>query len=417
MSSSPAVAPPRCRLCGAPVERVFADLGMSPLANALLTGGQVRSHETFYPLRVLACDACLLVQLEEFETPSAIFSDYVYFSSYSTTWLDHARRYVEMAVERFSLDESKHVVELASNDGYLLQYLVERHIPVLGIEPAANVAKVALQKGVPTLVEFFGRDLAQELRHDSAADLIVGNNVLAHVPDVNDFVGGMKTLLKGDGAITVEFPHLLQLIAENQFDTIYHEHFSYLSLGTTQRLFAEHGLRVFDLAELPTHGGSLRIFACHDDDDRNHPTTPAVEAFRAREVEAGLDSPSTYSDYSLRVEEAKREILEFLIERKRRGWRIAGYGAPAKGNTMLNYCGVGTDFIDFTVDLSPHKQGLFLPGTHIPVLAPEAIRQARPDLVLILPWNLRDEIVEQLSFIREWGGRFAARAPVMQELA
>jgi SAM-dependent methyltransferase len=404
-----------CRFCGAPLDAVFADLGMSPLANSYLPSDRANAMEPFYPLRALVCGSCLLVQLEEFETPQAIFSDYAYFSSYSTTWLEHSRRYVEEMVERWGLDGDSQVVELASNDGYLLQYFVERGIPVLGIEPAANVADVAIEKGVPTLVEFFGVATAQSLAGESSADLLLGNNVLAHVPELNDFVGGMKALLKQGGVLTMEFPHLLRLIEANQFDTIYHEHFSYFSFLTVRKVFAAHGLRLFDVEELPTHGGSLRIFGAHDDDETKAETERARELLE-REQAAGLDDLDTYRSYAERVQADKREILSLLIELKRDGNSIAGYGAPAKGNTLLNYCGIGTDFIDYTVDANPHKQGSLLPGTHIPIRPLEALRETRPDVVLILPWNLRHEIMEQHAYIREWGGRFVARAPDLRLL-
>jgi SAM-dependent methyltransferase len=399
-----------CRFCGATVDGVFADLGTSPLANSYLSPERVNAMEPFYPLRALVCGACFLVQLEEFETPEAIFSDYAYFSSYSSSWIEHSRRYSEQMVERLGLNGESHVVEIASNDGYLLQFFHERQIPVLGIEPAANVAKVALQKGIPTLVEFFGVETASSLAEESSADLLLGNNVLAHVPDLNDFVAGMKVLLKPGGVITMEFPHLMRLMTENQWDTIYHEHFSYFSFLTVSRVFEAHGLRLFDVQELPTHGGSLRIFGAHADDP-DKPETDAARELRERERAAGLERLGTYLGYGKRVEADKREILSFLIELKQQGLRVVGYGAPAKGNTLLNYCGVRQDFIDYTCDLNPHKQGHFLPGSHIPIRSPEAILQDKPDVVLILPWNLKDEIVEQLSFIREWGGRFAARTP------
>jgi SAM-dependent methyltransferase len=400
----------KCRFCSAPLEHVFADLGMSPLANSYLTPEQANGMEPFYPLRALVCASCHLVQLEEYETPQHIFGDYAYFSSYSTSWLEHSRRYVEQMVGRFGLDHSSHVVELASNDGYLLQYFHERGVPVLGIEPAANVAKVALQKGIPTLVEFFGVETAESLAAESHADLLLGNNVLAHVPDLNDFVGGMKVLLRPGGVITMEFPHLLRLMEDNQWDTIYHEHFSYFSFQTVSRVFEAHGLRLFDVEELPTHGGSLRIYGAHADDAGKEQTERAGELLE-RERAAGFDELETYTRYGERVQADKRDILAFLIEQKGEGRRMAGYGAPAKGNTLLNYCGIGTDFLAYTCDLNPHKQDHLLPGSHIPIRAPDALREDKPDVVLILPWNLKDEIVEQLSFIREWGGRFAARAP------
>jgi SAM-dependent methyltransferase len=405
-----------CRFCGAAVEAVFADLGMSPLANSYLPPERSNAMEPFYPLRALVCGNCFLVQLEQFETPQHIFSDYAYFSSYSSSWLDHSSRYSELMIERFGLDGSSHVVEIASNDGYLLQYFHERHISVLGIEPAANVAKVALQKGIPTLVEFFGQDTAISLAGDSSADLLLGNNVLAHVPDLNDFVAGMKILLKPGGVITMEFPHLMSLMRDNQWDTIYHEHFSYFSFLTVSRVFEAHNLRLFDVEELPTHGGSLRIYGCHSD-DAEKPQSAAAAELRARERDAGYEQIDTYLDYGRRVEQDKRQILSFLIDLKEQNLRIAGYGAPAKGTTLLNYCGVGPDLIDYTCDLNPHKQGHFLPGSHIPIRSPDALREDKPDVVLILPWNLKDEIIEQLSFIREWNGRFAARTPELTLLS
>jgi hypothetical protein len=404
-----------CRFCGSPLDVVFADLGMSPLANSYVPPDRANAMEPFYPLRALVCRDCLLVQLEEFESAEAIFSDYAYFSSYSTTWLEHSRRYVEHMIERWGLDASSQVVELASNDGYLLQYFVERGVPVLGIEPAANVAEVAMQKGVPTLVEFFGVEAARNLAAQGRADLLLGNNVLAHVPDLNDFVGGMKLLLAERGVVTMEFPHLLRLIEDNQYDTIYHEHFSYFSFLTVRQVFAAHGMRLFDVEELDTHGGSLRIYGAHVDDDTK-PETDRARELLAREQAAGLGDIGTYRAYAERVQTDKRDTLEFLIGLKRDGRSIVGYGAPAKGNTLLNYCGIGTDFLDYTVDLNPHKQGHLLPGSHVPIRPVEALRETRPDVVVILPWNLRDEIAEQHAYIREWGGRFAARAPELRFL-
>jgi SAM-dependent methyltransferase len=401
-----------CRFCGAPVQAVFADLGSSPLANSYLPPERLDAMEPFYPLRALVCERCFLVQLEEFESPTRIFSDYAYFSSYSTSWLEHCRRYTEQAVEQLGLDAHSRVVELASNDGYLLQYFAARGIPVLGVEPAANVAAAARERGIPTLVEFFGRRTATSLASEFAADLLVANNVLAHVPDLNDFVGGLKILLAPRGTITIEFPHLLRLIEDRRWDTIYHEHFSYFSLLTAARVFAAHGLRLFDVHELPTHGGSLRVYGCHDD-DADKPDTPRLRALRERELAAGYQRLETYTGFGARVEADKRQILQFLIDLKNRGTRVVGYGAPAKGNTLLNYCGVRRDFLDYTVDLNPHKQGRFLPGSHIPIRAPSALREDRPDVVLILPWNLRDEVARQHAYIHEWGGRFAARAPAL----
>ncbi len=399
-----------CRFCGTPLRHVFADLGSSPLANAYLSPERVGAMEPYYPLRALVCSRCFLVQLEEFETPERIFSDYAYFSSYSVSWLQHCRRYTEQMTEMLGLDEQSRVVELASNDGYLLQYFQALGIRVLGVEPAANVAEVALRKGIPTLVEFFGRRIARLLAAELRADLLLGNNVLAHVPDLNDFVGGMKILLAPDGMITMEFPHLLRLIEDRQWDTIYHEHFSYFSFLTVSRVFAAHGLRLFDVEELPTHGGSLRVYGAHHD-DAGKPDTARTLEMREREREAGYEQLETYTRYGARVETDKRGILQFLIGLKNDGRHVVGYGAPAKGNTLLNYCGVRRDFLDYTVDLNPHKQGRFLPGSHIPIRAPQAIREDHPDVVMILPWNLRDEIVEQLSFIGEWGGRVAVRTP------
>jgi SAM-dependent methyltransferase len=398
------------------LEAIFADLGMSPLANSYLSPEQANAMEPYYPLRALVCGNCFLVQLEEFETPERIFSDYAYFSSYSSSWLEHCRRYVERMIERLDLSHESRVVEIASNDGYLLQFFADKQIPVLGIEPAANVAEAALAKGVPTRVEFFGRESARSLAEEAGADLLIGNNVLAHVPDLNDFVSGMKVLLAPDGVITMEFPHLMRLIDENQWDTIYHEHFSYFSFLTANRLFEAHGLRLFDVEELPTHGGSLRIYGCHAE-DAGKPDSEAAAELRERERAAGYERLDTYPGYGRRVERDKRQILRFLIDLKEAGSRIVGYGAPAKGNTLLNYCGVGVDLIGYTCDLNPHKQGHLLPGSHIPIRAPEAIREDEPDVVLILPWNLKEEISEQLSFVREWGGRFAARTPELTLLS
>jgi len=390
----------------------FCDLGLSPLSNSYLKPEQLARHEPFYPLHVWVCGKCFLVQLEEFEPPEHIFSDeYAYFSSYSDTWLEHSRRYVEEMSRRFALGAKSLVVEIASNDGYLLQYFVQRGVPVLGIEPAGNCARAAEQKGVRTRVAFFGTRLADDLALEGKrADLLLGNNVLAHVPNLNDFVQGLKLVLGPQGVVTMEFPHLLNLIEQNQFDTIYHEHFSYLSFLTVEKVFARHGLVLFDVAELPTHGGSLRIFARHAE-DASKPVGPAVPALRAKEGRAGLDRLETYEAFDDKVKRTKRRLLEFLVKAKNEGKRIAGYGAPAKGNTLLNYCGVRADFLDFTVDRSPHKQGCFLPGTRLPIFHPDKLREVRPDYVLILPWNLKDEIVQQVGYIRDWGGRFVVPIP------
>jgi SAM-dependent methyltransferase len=407
VSKTPAA---RCRFCSAGLEHVFVDLGMSPLANSYLTEDELNRMEPFYPLRCLVCAECFLVQLEQFESPAQIFSDdYAYFSSYSSTWVEHSRAYAEMAVERFGLGPQQRVVEVASNDGYLLQFFVERGIPSLGIEPAANTARAARERGVETLVRFFGTDTAREVAGTQRADLVIGNNVLPHVPELNDFVAGIGELLAPDGTVTMEFPHLLRLIEDRAWDTIYHEHFSYFSWSTARRVCAAHGLRLYDVEELPTHGGSLRVYGCHAGADMRD--SPAVAVLEDREREAGLDRLETYLSFEQRVREHKWAIVEFLTGERRAGHRIAAYGAPAKGNTLLNHCGVRTDLIEFTADMNPVKQGRFLPGTHIPIFAPDHIRSERPDLVLILPWNIREEIAAQLSFVREWGGRLAVPAP------
>ena len=406
-------APARCRFCDAPLEHVFADLGMSPVANDNVPLAQANAMEPFFPLCALVCAQCFLVQLAPFETPKPLFrEDYAYFSSYSTSWLEHCRRYTEQMIELLGLDASSQVIEVASNDGYLLQYFQQAGVPVLGIEPTANTAQVAIDKGIPTRMEFWGVQTATAVAAETQADLLLGNNVLAHVPDINDFVGGLKVALAPGGVITIEFPHLLKLIELNQWDTIYHEHYSYLSFATVGRVFEAHGLRLFDVEEVPTHGGSLRIFGCHTDDERAQ--SDAARELLERERTAGLAELDTYVGFGARVAEDKRQIVSLLIDLKRQGLSIAGYGAPAKGNTLLNYCGIGRDFLDFTCDANPHKQGHVLPGTHIPVLAPEAIAERRPDVVLILPWNIKDEIMQQLSHIRDWGGRFAARAPELR---
>jgi 2-polyprenyl-3-methyl-5-hydroxy-6-metoxy-1,4-benzoquinol methylase len=389
----------------------MVDLGMSPLANAYLTAEQLHQMEPFYPLRVYVCECCWLVQLEAFTAPESIFSDYAYFSSYADSWLQHAKAYVEMAVERFNLTTTSQVIEIASNDGYLLQYFVAHGIPVLGIEPAENIAAAAQQRGIQTLVRFFGEDLAKHLVvHGTQADLVIGNNVLAHVPQLNDFVSGLKRVLKPHGVITMEFPHLLRLMAEKQFDTIYHEHFSYFSLRTVRAVFAAHGLTLFDVDALPTHGGSLRIYARHRE-DLSHPVTPRVTDLLGREEAAGLQCVDTYLAFAEEVKATKRRCLEFFLQAKQHAKSLAGYGAPAKGNTLLNYLGVRTDFLDYTVDRNPHKQGHFLPGTHIPILHPDVITATRPDYLVILPWNIQEEVRQQMGHIREWGGRFVTLIP------
>jgi SAM-dependent methyltransferase len=403
-----------CRHCGSVLDYSFCDLGMSPLSNAFLSVEELNRMERFYPLHAYVCGNCFLVQLREFESPKHIFSDYAYFSSYSKTWLEHARVYTDYMIERFRFGAASQVVEIASNDGYLLQYFRKRGIPVLGIEPAANVAQVAERAGIPTRVAFFGSRAAAELHAQGLqADLLLGNNVLAHVPDLNDFVSGMKIALKPGGVITMEFPHLLRLVLENQFDTIYHEHFSYFSLLTVERIFAHHGLRLFDVEQVATHGGSLRIFAAHAEDG-SKPLSDRVALLKEEERKAGLTELRTYRDFSEQVRKTKRLLLEFLIQAKKSGKTIVGYGAPAKGNTLLNYCGIRSDFLDYTVDLSPHKQGRFLPGTHIPIFHPDKVSETRPDYILVLPWNLRDEIIAQMAHARAWGGRFVLPIPAVQ---
>jgi 2-polyprenyl-3-methyl-5-hydroxy-6-metoxy-1,4-benzoquinol methylase len=407
----------QCRFCKTELKHTFVDLGMSPLSNSYLKPEQLNKAEKFYPLHAYVCDRCFLVQLEEFESPDHIFSDYAYFSSYSDSWLKHCQQYVSLMIERFGFNQSSQVIEIASNDGYLLQYFQNQNIPVLGIEPAANVAEVAIGKGINTVVKFFGVNTAQELANQGKqADLLLGNNVLAHVPDLNDFVAGMQIALKNKGVITMEFPHLWQLMQQNQFDTIYHEHFSYLSLTTVSQVFAAHGLTIFDVEELSTHGGSLRIYAKHSD-NANLPISDRLIALQTKEKEAGLDQVQTYLEFRDRVIATKHKLLNFLIDVKRNGKTIVGYGAPAKGNTLLNYCGIRQDFLDYTCDRSPYKQGLFLPGTHIPICSPDQIQATKPDYVLILPWNLKDEIQEQLSYIREWGGKFVVPIPEVEVLA
>lgn len=399
-----------CRFCGGSLAE-FVDLGMSPLCESYLAKDQLNTMEPFYPLTAHICRDCLLVQLQEYVAPKEIFSEYAYFSAYSDSWVDHARRYVEMVSKKLSLGSASQVIELGSNDGYLLQFFVKMGIPALGIEPAANVAKAAEKRGVPTLVKFFGIDTASDLaeRHVKA-DLVICNNVLAQVADLNSFVKGISIILKAGGVCTIEFPHLLKTIEGNQFDQIYHEHFSYFSLLTADKIFAAHGMRIFDVDELWTHGGSLRVYVCHSDDD-DHPVRVSVSELVRREREAGLDRLGPYMDFASRVRATKRELLSFLIEAKSGGKSIAGYGAPGKGNTLLNYCGIRTDFLDYTVDRNPYKQGKFLPGTHIPILPPERIFETKPDFVLILPWNFKDEIVTQLAEIRRWGGKFLLPIP------
>ncbi len=400
-----------CRFCGTLLEHRVVDLGMSPLCESYLAADQLDGMEPFYPLHVWVCHQCFLVQLNEYVGAEDIFTEYAYFSSFSTSWLEHAEQYVAMVTERFGLDGGSFVVELASNDGYLLQYFVQRGIPCLGIEPAANVAKAALENGVPTEVVFFGRDTAARMRDaGQVADLVLGNNVLAQVPDLNDFVAGIPTILKPGGTVTIEFPHVMRMLDENQFDTIYHEHFCYFSLISAEAIFGGHGMTIFDVEELWTHGGSLRIFARHADETERAVSDRVLE-LRAREEAAGFRDVATYERFEDQVRETKRALLELLIGIKRAGKSIVGYGAPGKGNTLLNYCGIRTDFVDFTVDRNPYKQGRFLPGTHIPIHAPERLDEARPDYILILPWNFKDEILAQLAHARDWGAKFIVPIP------
>jgi SAM-dependent methyltransferase len=401
----------KCRLCSEPLRYTFVDLGMSPLCESYVALEQLNQMEPFYPLHALVCEQCFLVQLGDYVTADHIYSEYAYFSSFSDSWLQHAREYVEMITGRLRLGPQSLVVELASNDGYLLQNFVKKGIPVLGIDPAANIAPHAIKKGVPTLVRFFGVETAREvLAQGKQADLLLGNNVLAHVPALNDFVAGMKLLLKPGGVITMEFPHLLRLMEGNQFDTIYHEHFSYFSFLAAEKTFARHALTIFDVEEIPTHGGSMRIYARHKEDESKAVGSKVTE-LRQRERDLGFERLETYRNFGEQVKETKRKLLEFLISARRAGKIVAGYGAPGKGNTLLNYCGIRTDFLAYTVDRNPYKQGRFLPGTHIPIFAPEKILETKPDYVLILPWNLKDEISRQLAYIREWGGRFVVPFP------
>jgi SAM-dependent methyltransferase len=400
----------RCRLCDKALNTSFMDLGMSPLCESFLTAEQTDAMEPFYPLHALVCDGCFLVQLKEYVQPEHIFTEYAYFSSYSTSWVEHARRYCEMIKARLALGANSRVYEIASNDGYLLQHFLPLGVPVTGIEPAANVAEVARKKNIPTLVEFFGLKLARQLASEGkTADLIIGNNVLAQVPDLNDFTAGMAHLLAPQGVITLEFPHLEKLINENQFDTIYHEHFSYFSLVTIDRMAKRHGLKVFDVEEIGTHGGSLRVYLCRA--DAAQAVSLKVTALLAHERKLGFEDIATYARFAAGVHDTKRKLLSFLIECKAKGKRIAGYGAPGKGNTLLNYCGIGTDFLDFTVDRNPYKHGRYTPGMHIPIYPVEVINEVKPDYLFILPWNLKNEIVAQMRHVGDWGCKFIVPIP------
>ena len=400
-----------CRFCGSRLKDTFANLGVSPLSNSYLKEEDLAKAEPFYPLHARVCKECFLVQLPEVVSPDHIFSDYAYFSSYSDYWLEHSKAYANLMVKRFNFNTDSYVVEIASNDGYLLQYFKEREIPILGIEPAKNVAKVALEAGIPTITKFFGVATAKELIAEKrVADLLVANNVLAHVPDINDFVAGMKLLLSPHGIITVEFPHLVSLMNQKQFDTIYHEHFSYLSFSTVNKIFLHHGLRLFDVEEIETHGGSLRIYACHSEDETK-PDSERINNLLLSEKVFGLSDIETYISFNDIVKGVKWSVLDFMITSKKEGLSIVGYGAPAKGNTLLNYCGIRTDFLDYTVDRSPHKQNCFLPGSRIPIYHPDIIRKTKPDYVVILPWNIKDEIMTQMADICDWGGKFVVLIP------
>jgi hypothetical protein len=401
---------PACRFCAAPLRLTVVDLGMSPPCQSFLPADRIRQMEPFYPLHAFVCERCFLVQLEEFVGPADIFSDYAYYSAYSTSWVEHARTYVEMIRARLGLGSDDLVVELASNDGYLLQHFVGTGIPILGIDPAANVAQDAEARGVPTLVAFFGRETASRLADEGRrASLVIGNNVLAQVPDLNDFVAGVAMLLRDDGTATFEFPHLLHLLDRLEYDTIYHEHFSYFSFATIVEIFAAHGLEVYDVEELSTHGGSLRVYAQRA--EGAHPVSDAVSALLRREDEEGLRTPERYARFAEEVKESKRALLDLLIRLRREGKQVVGYGAPGKGNTLLNYCGIRTDLLDYTVDRNPHRHGLFTPGTHIPIHHPDRIAETRPDYILVLPWNLIDEISAQLEYVREWGAKLIVPIP------
>ncbi len=403
-----------CRFCGKKLTQLFVSLGLSPLSNSFLSKQQLSKREPFYQLDLYICDSCFLVQLDEFESPEHIFGNYAYFSSYSDTWLKHVKAYVKKTIETFKINRDSFVVEIASNDGCLLQYFMEKHIPVLGIEPAKNVAEVALKKGIPTEMAFFGAETAKRLSaRGRLPDLLLGNNVLAHVPDLNDFVEGLKIMLKPGGIITMEFPYLIKLVEDMLFDTIYHEHFSYFSFLTVEKVFAFGGLAIFDVENIPTHGGSLRIYAKHAE-DASKQISENVLKLRAQEKAGGYNILTPYLDFSERLAKKKTEILDFLINAKKAKRKVAGYGAPAKGNTLLNYCGIKSDFIPYTVDRSPYKQGKYLPGSRIPIESPEKIRITKPDFVFILPWNIKDEIIEQMSFIREWGGKFVVPIPKLE---
>lgn len=404
-----------CRFCKTELKDVFIDLVNSPASNSFLSKDELNEPEVFYPLKVYTCSSCFLVQVDEYKKSDAIFdSNYVYFSSYSKSWLAHAKKYTDAMISRFNLDHTSHVIEVASNDGYLLQYFKEKSIPVLGIEPTANTAKVSIEKGIENVIDFFGVRLASQLANENKkADLLLGNNVLAHVPDIVDFVSGMKIILKSEGVITMEFPHLMQLVNNNQFDTIYHEHFSYLSFHTVQKIFDHCGLELFDVDELPTHGGSLRIYGKHAEDQSKQVSSNVSDMLK-KEKEAGLTSMEYYQGFQLKALKVKLDVLDFLIQQKRNNKVVAAYGAAAKGNTLLNFCGIKNDLISFVVDANPHKQDKYLPASHIPVTSEKMIKEIKPDYIMILPWNLKEELVNQLQYIREWNGKFVIPIPTLQ---
>ena len=404
-----------CRFCKTQLEHVFIDLQNSPASNSFLKEEELNEPEIFFPLKVYTCSNCFLVQIDEYKKSDAIFNgDYVYFSSYSQSWLAHAKSYAQLMTDCFALNTDSLVIEIASNDGYLLQYFKENKIAVLGIEPTSNTAEVSKQKGIATVVDFFGIRLATSLAsQNKKADLLLGNNVLAHVPDINDFVGGMKIILKEHGVITMEFPHLMQLVDNNQFDTIYHEHFSYLSFYTVKQIFAAQGLEMFDVQEIPTHGGSLRIYAKHKEDKTKN-ISENVEMLLEKEKAKGLNGLEYYTNFTQKALTVKMNLSEFLIQQKRAGKFVAAYGAAAKGNTLLNYCGIKKDMIDFVVDANPHKQNKFLPASHIPVVDEQYLKNKKPDFVIILPWNLKDEVTAQLQYIRAWGGKFVVPIPALE---
>ena len=406
-----------CRFCKNTISTEFADLINSPASNSYLTAAQLNEPETFFPLKVLVCEKCFLVQVDEYKKSSDIFNqDYAYFSSYSTSWLAHCKKYADMMTNRFGFNNQSLVVEIASNDGYLLQYFKEKNIPVLGVEPTANTAAVAISKGIPSVIDFFGVKLAKQLATEGKqADLLLGNNVLAHVPDINDFVGGMKLILKSKGVITMEFPHLYQLVVNNQFDTIYHEHFSYLSFTTVKKIFEKQELELFDVEEVSTHGGSLRIFAKHKE-DTSKVIEKSVESLLKKELGAGMLNLSYYTNFQAKVETIKNNLLEFLLHQKKSGKKVAAYGAAAKGNTLLNYCGIKKDMIKFVVDANPHKQNKYMPASHIPIVNEAKIKEEKPDYILILPWNIKDEIVKQLNYVKEWNCQFVVPVPKLEVL-